>query len=329
MAGFSWRWTGLGTGLGAAAALSIVTIATPPLFASQPADPDVDLVQGARDLSTRLTVPVMIDGRGPYHFVVDTAAERTVISRELAGRLALGAGKSVTVLSVSGYDQIETAVVPVLQITAGRHRLSDLQAPMMAEANLGASGLLGIDSLKSKRVVMDFKAMRMMIVDSKVPQRDNDEIVVTARSRLGQLILIDSSANGQKVSVIIDTGSQVTIGNPALRAKLTKRGQLGAVRPISIISVTGGQTLADYTSVDHVRIGNVTIDDMPVAFTDAQIFHRLGLAKKPAILLGMDVLRGFDRVSVDYANRSVRFLLPGDAWQTPPRVASAGRPVGG
>lgn len=317
---FSWRHMALG----AAVALSIGTA----LLASQPAEPDIDQIQGGHDPSMRLTVPVMIGGSGPYQFVVDTASERTVISRELARRLDLGAGKAVTVLSVTGYDRIETAIVPVLQLTAtGRNRLSDLQAPMMAEAHLGASGLLGIDSLKSKRVVMDFKAKRMTIVESRVPHQDADEIVVTARSRLGQLILIDSSANGQKVNVVIDTGSQVSIGNPALRAKLGARGQLGLIRPISIMSVTGGEAAADYTTIDRMRIGGVTITAMPIAFADAEIFHRLGLSNKPSILLGMDVLQGFDRVSVDFANKSVRFLLPGDAWNSPPRVASVDRRV--
>lgn len=306
------------------AAVAALTIAVPSIATT--AEPEApELVQGANDLSTRLTVPVTINGAGPYNFVVDTAAERTVISRQLAGRLALGPGKSVTVLSVSGYNQIDTAVVPLLQLTAGRNRLSGLEAPMMEEANLGASGLLGIDSLKSKRVVMDFKARRMTIVDSSNGGHDSDEIVVTARSKFGQLILVDASANGMKVNVVIDTGSQVSIGNPALRARLEKRGQLGTLTPISILSVTGGRTPADYTSIAHVRLGTITVDTMPVAFADAEIFHRLGLAQKPAILLGMDVLRGFDRVSVDYANRSVRFILPGEAGGTPPRMASADR----
>lgn len=296
-----------------------------PATATAPEPDAPELIQGTNDLSARLTVPVTINGGGPYDFVVDTAAERTVISRQLADRLALGAGRSVTVLSVSGYDQMNTAVVPLLQLTAGRNRLSGLEAPMMEEANLGASGLLGIDSLKSKRVVMDFKARRMTIVDSASTQHDNDEIVVTARSKFGQLILVDASANGMKVNVIIDTGSQVSIGNPALRASLEKRHQLGILTPISILSVTGGRTPADYTSIAHVRLGTVTVDTMPIAFADAQIFHRLGLSDKPAILLGMDVLRGFDRVSVDYANRTVRFILPGEAWGAPPRIASTDR----
>jgi len=279
-----------------------------------------DQIQGARDLSARMTVPVTIDGGGPYHFVVDTGAERTVISRELADRLALAAGQSVTVLSIAGTSRVDTAIVSDLKLTQSRSSaLSDLEAPTIAEAHLGAAGMLGIDSLRTKRVVMDFKKMRMSINDAnRPPAKDSDEIVVTARRRLGQLILVDAKADGQKISVIIDTGSAVTIGNPALRARLEKRGKLGPVTPIIITSVTGEQTLADYSSIAHARIGSVTIDTMPVAFTDALIFHRLGLSDKPAMLLGMDVLRGFDRVSIDFANKNVRFILPGDAWQSPP-----------
>jgi predicted aspartyl protease len=324
MAGFHWRKTAL-------AGMALLATISPLRAAPEetPMSSDPELVQGSHDLSTRLTVPVTINGGGPYSFVVDTAAERTVISRELADRLALTAGSSVTVLSISGYDQIDTAIVPKLQLTPTRSRMTDVEAPMMKESNLGASGLLGIDSLQSKRVVIDFKAMRMSIVDATTQSAYNGDIVVTARSKYGQLILVDASADGQKVNVIIDTGSQVSIGNPALHVRLMARRRLGPVTPITIMSVTGGQMPADYSSIAHMRIGGVQLNGMPVAFTDAEIFHKLGLTDKPALLLGMDVLRNFSRVSVDFANRSVRFLLPGEAFQLAPMVASVDRPKAG
>lgn len=292
------------------------------------ATPDPNLpeeVQGGRDTSSRLTVPVTINGGGPYHFVVDTGAERTVISRELADRLVLAPSTPVTLLSVSGTDQVETAMVPELRLTSSRSRLYDLQAPVLSEYNLGASGILGIDSLQTKRVVMDFQAMRMSISDaSRSAVRHEDEIIVTARRRLGQLILVDADVNGQKVNVIIDTGSAVTIGNPILRRKLQERNRLGVSTPIRITSVTGVETIADYTSIKRIRLGGVTMTSMPIAFADLQIFHRLGLEGKPSLLLGMDALRMFDRVSIDFANRNVRFILKGNALQRRvPQLAGA------
>ncbi|RVT89057.1 retroviral-like aspartic protease family protein [Sphingomonas crocodyli] len=308
--------------------LGLILAAGVGLSASAPPETLSEQVQGAHDLSQRMTVPVTVAGAGPYPFVVDTAAERTVISRELANRLALDAGGPQKVLSISGLAIVDTAVVPTLRLASSNNGLTGLRAPLMSETHLGAAGLLGIDSLRTKRVVMDFKAMRMTIADAaRPPKPESDEIVVTARRKLGQLIMVDAMADGQRIAVVIDTGSAVTVGNPALRAQLKKRGRLGPLTPINIISVTGGTTVADYGAIAKARIGNVTIDTMPVAFADAQIFHRLGLSKKPAMLLGMDVLRGFDRVSVDYANKTVRFLLPGDALQTPAPMLAVAKPT--
>ncbi|ATE63700.1 retroviral-like aspartic protease family protein [Rhizorhabdus dicambivorans] len=310
-------------------ALAAAALLAASAHAATPADPAApDQVQGRRDTMQRLTVPVTIDGGGPYHFVVDTGAERTVISRELADRLTLAPSRPVTVVSIAGEDLVETAIIPSLKLTAGRGRMNEFDAPVLAGAHLGAEGMLGLDSLRSKRVVLDFKKMHMSISEAGgSTQGETDEIVVTGKRRLGQLVLVDAEADGQKISVVIDTGSAVSIGNDALRARLARSGKLGLVIPISITSVTGEETPADYSSIRKIRIGGVNLDNMPIAFADAGIFHHLGLDRRPALLLGMDALKLFDRVSIDFVNRNVRFLLPGDAFLTAPRMASltAGR----
>ena len=100
--------------------------------------------------------------------------------------------------------------------------------------------------------------------------------------------------------------------------------------PIQITSVTGDQTWAEYTSIKRIRLGGVTMTSMPVAFADLQIFHRLGLEGKPSLLLGMDALQMFDRVSIDFANRNVRFILKGNALQSPaPQLADRAIPLVG
>jgi hypothetical protein len=49
---------------------------------------------------------------------------------------------------------------------------------------------------------------------------------------------------------------------------------------------------------------------MPVAFAEVPPFKKFGLDKKPALLLGMDAMRSFRRVEIDFPNRQVRFLMP-------------------
>jgi hypothetical protein len=75
-------------------------------------------------------------------------------------------------------------------------------------------------------------------------------------------------------------------------------------------SVTGDLLQGDLTQIKGIDIGGVTIGDLPVTFADNFAFKALKLEKKPAILLGMDALKLFDRVLVDFANRRVGFDLP-------------------
>jgi predicted aspartyl protease len=290
-------------------ALGVPALALVPQIPVPLSTPAEQVIATRSDGTDRMTVPVSISGKGPYHFVVDTGADRTVISRELADALALKSGGSVSMLSMGSVDTVETAIIENLDLST--NRIFDIRAPMLAEANLSAQGMLGTDSLRTKRVVMDFKAGRMTIVEADQPeQRFTGEIVVTAKRRFGQLILVNADVDGEALAVIVDTGSQATIGNAALRSKLLQAGKLEKTRQVSLISVMGVEIPASYTQIRRVRIGGVTVNNMPVAFADAKPFHALGLTSRPALLLGMDVLRNFDRVSIDFANKRVRFLLP-------------------
>jgi predicted aspartyl protease len=301
--------------LKAAFAGSLILVAGTPLKGQDPAPPAPD-EQSAdyafkRDRASRMTVPVRIDGRGPYQFVVDTGAQRTVISEELARELNLGEGKSARLHSMSEVADVGTVVIPTLQVNS--RTVAGINAPALARFDLGASGLLGVDSLQSQKVLFDFEKQVMTVSPARRSPQPRDEpgtIVVRARTMLGRLILADARADGQKIWVVIDTGSQVSIGNDALRRRLAGKRRLGPTFPIQLISVTGGKLQGDYTLIKQLHIGGVRVNDMPIAFADAHPFKQLGLTHRPAMLLGMDALQLFDRVSVDFANRRVEFGLP-------------------
>ncbi|MGZ8337308.1 MAG: aspartyl protease family protein [Allosphingosinicella sp.] len=260
------------------------------------------------DHSLRMTVPVNVAGRGPYGFIVDTGAERTVISSELAQTLGLDPGNTAIMYSMTEVSRIVTVVIPRLEV--GRRTVSDIHAPALARRHLGAEGLLGIDSLRQQRVELDFERQEMTISPSRRNEErwPSDTIVITARSRYGHLMLVDASFDGQPIYVIVDTGSQVTVGNSALRRRLEARGRLGTLHPIRLISVTGGVLDAEYGIARRLRIGGADIRNMPVAFADVHPFRQLDLEDHPAILLGMDALQLFGRASLDFANRRVRLV---------------------
>jgi predicted aspartyl protease len=281
------------------------------------------------DLNDRMTVGVDIGGRGPFPFIVDTGAERTVISSELARSLSLQPGRSAIVHSMSEVSEIATVVIPGLRV--GNRTTEQIHAPALSRENLGAVGILGVDTLQRQRVTFDFRRRLMTVTPSRTREEvwpDADTVVVTGRSLYGRLVLVDAAMDGQRVWVIIDTGSEVSVGNMALRRSLARRNRLTQISSIHMVSITGGVIAAEYGFARRIRVGGLDINNMPVAFADVHPFRQLGLMDRPALLLGMDALRLFSRVSVDFPNRRVRVLIDDGAMLdlAPTRIAGSPEP---
>lgn len=277
-----------------------------------PVIPITQIVTLAPDAHARMTVSVMLDGKGPYPFVVDTGAERTSVSNELAAALALKFAGNARLHSVTGMTPVPLFHIGTLDID--RYRATDLRAPAMAQVHLGGPGLIGVDTLQRQRVTMDFRKRRMTITPSRTRDRrgdrHGDEIIVRARRYAGRMVIMDATLDGAKVAVILDTGSQASLGNEALRRKLFARERGRPSSPIMLRDVTGGEMLATYTTTRALKISNFQLKSLPLALADSHVFTELGFTDTPALLLGMDALALFDRVAIDFDRRTARFLMP-------------------
>lgn len=262
----------------------------------------------ARQVRTRMTVGATVNGRGPFRFLVDSGADRSVIGAALAKRLALPSGRTVTLHGMAGTSCVETVRLDRLRVGSSESR--DLTLPALAEADLGADGLLGIDALAGQRLTLDFDAEAITIQDARrpFPVFDADEIVVTARRRKGQLILTEAAIGGRQVYAVIDSGAEVTIGNASLRAAVFRRRKPPEIGKMTLTSVTGQTIVADTVVLPELRIGGLTLLNVPIAFAEAPPFAFFDLTNRPAVFLGTDVLRIFRRVSLDFRNRKIRFL---------------------
>jgi predicted aspartyl protease len=275
----------------------------------------------------RMTVPVRLAGAGPYRFLVDTGSNRTTISRQLAAHLNLPAGGGVEVHSVAGVTNASTAKVSSLQLTRKPIKIAD--APLLDSVNMGADGILGTDSLAAQRVVFDFTAQTMSVVPSSAPDFADEPgtIVVEGRRRNGRLVVTDALANGRNVTVVLDTGSQVTIGNGALRRALLRDASIrdnlfSGLEPVELESVTGQKLTGDWMFVRKLEIGGITLQNLAVVFAPAHTFRQLDLDKRPALLLGMNAIRAFKKVSIDFSNLKMRVIVP-ESSQLQVQVASA------
>jgi hypothetical protein len=187
-----------------------------------------------------------------------------------------------------------------------------IDAPLLDRADIGADGILGVDSLRSQRVHFDFEQNLMSIVPSVTPDRsiEPDAIVITATRRNGRLIFTEAKVNGRPVTVVLDTGSEVSIGNRALRELLVGRRSDKSAEKVELHSVTGETLTGDYLFVRDLDMGGVSLRRLAVVFADAHTFNKLKLNDRPALLLGMNAMRAFKRVSIDFANRKFRVVVP-------------------
>lgn len=299
------------------ALLSVALLASAPLVVSLPTIPPATIdnnleVLGenlaAEERRTRLFVDVLVNGKGPYSFLVDSGADRSVIGAGLAERLALPVDANVLVRGMAGTSPATTVLIETL--TIGNSRIDGIVAPALPERFMGAQGIIGIDALADQRLLLDFDKRTVIIQDSRRPQvSEAGEIVVTARRRKGQLIITQASVDGDRTYAVIDTGSELTIGNSAMLRRALRGRSKPPMQTISLVSVTGASFSAEVTTLVELRVGGVLLKNVTVAFTDAPPFGLFGLEKQPALLLGTDLLKNFKRLSLDFRNRKVRFVL--------------------
>ncbi len=261
----------------------------------------------ARKVETRLSVEVRVNGRGPYQFLVDSGADTSVVGLAIARQLQLPLGSPAILNGMTSRNLVDR--VKVASLSLGPSTIRDLQLPALREQDLGGDGMIGIDALVRQRLMMDFEKRVIKVEDALTPVKAlPGEIVVTGYRRRGQLILTQVRAANLPLEAVIDTGTQITIGNVALRNKLI-RGNRHKFTTVPVTGVTGKVLNVQLARIAELQLGPVTLHNVPIAFADVPPFALFGLSDQPALLLGTDILETFRRVSLDFHASKVRFQL--------------------
>lgn len=322
-----------GLGLAACAPLAERRLVTVNLTAAEAPPPPADaptLLETAFDAARRMTVPVKVAGRGPFQFVVDTGANRTVISQELARALSLAPEGDVPVHGIAGVEPAPMYRLSRLQV--GGAFAYGVETPGLPAAKLGADGLLGVDVLRNRRISLDFQANRFEIAisntgasmgqghDTRLGERGPQIVSVPARYRFGQLVIVGADVAGAPVSAFLDSGAQISVGNLALKEAVLKMRPELAERFVQtpLISATGQTAMGEFAILPSLRLGSLKIQRLMAVFADLHIFRLWQLEDRPAILIGVDVLRQFDKVILDFGRKEVTFQAP-EARRAPAR----------
>lgn len=295
-------------GVGAAGA---ECVSAPELAAYQTMTPE-DISAGPTRLDRlgRVVAPISVNGQGPFRFIVDTGANRSVVSAVLAQQLSLQAEGTGEVNSVYGVSTAPLVNVDTLQY--GALRVGGASLPILQGAILaGEHGLLGVDGMRGRRLLMDFERNCIEIVNSAGARRLAGWTTIRGEMRFGHLVVIRGTVDRVPVSMFIDTVSNFTMANLALRERLRARANARPRRTDPVRAFTAGEPVLLDTALvlPSVDLGNIEANNIVAYVGDFHIFRIWNLTDEPALLLGMDVLSQTRGIAIDYERASVHFRL--------------------
>ena len=248
---------------------------------------------------------VSINGQGPFDMVIDTAAGGTLLSGDLIARLALTSTRRARVQGASG--AVDSALYTLDAVEIAGLRREDQYAlgiPPDSASSAGHQGVLSARTFAGTRVTYDFGAGALRI-DAR---RNRDPLAAALDVRFRQNIypFTPITIAGIAATALIDTGARRSVANPALRNALgftANDPRLREVEPIGGATAHRTDTVA--ADIASVAIAQHAFGALELAFADLPVFNSLEVAQRPAVILGMDVLRQLQTLTLDYSSWDV------------------------
>jgi predicted aspartyl protease len=260
-----------------------------------------------RDHIGRVVVPVLINGQGPFRFIVDTGANRSTISPRLVSLLGLKPATDSTVVVNGITGSAPTVFVTVESLRAGDLAIDGLKLPVVwAPVLAGADGILGAAGLSEKSLLIDFQRNRVEIGRYLgLAERAHSVRIHTLPPTHG-LVTLDARVGGVHVTAILDTGAERTLGNLALRNALKKPDRrLALAQLTSVYGATEEVEVGEVGMAPSISLDPVHINNVAIVYGDFHVFKVWELKDRPALIIGMDVLGTVASLSFDFKNQNV------------------------
>jgi len=277
--------------------------------------PVIEKIQGAPDAVDRLTVRTMIDGKGPFQFLIDTGADHTVIADNVAAALGFPRGDDVIVQGITSAMPAQT--VRLRNLSFGPVQIESLVTPVLPRVNLDIDGYLGLDVIDKRRVVFDFQNHALSITraeSSLFPSRvHSDEALVEASGTNGRLTAVNCHVDGVHAYAFIDSGADCSIGNARLFEALRDHDgrDFANKNVVWLTGVTGATAPGRLTVIQKLKLGRLNFTNSALVISDLPIFEVWDLADRPAVFIGMNYLKQTSAVTIDYGRKELRFRIAG------------------
>ena len=263
------------------------------------------LAGGAQPL---ILLPVHVNDQGPFEFILDTGAGTSLLSSELAKRLAVKIIGSKEGQSAGG--KVAVSLAKVGSVAVGETKLGEVDVGIVDLAHIGRTvgakidGDLGYNFLKHFRVTINYRDCELRLDDPKrvdtVARGAQTEIPIRLANPAKPLILVDVHANGRgPFQFAIDTGTSTT----AITSELAKQLDI-STSPVGA-GTTGGAAVDFHAGLlQSFQLGGAKIDNMAVVVADFFTMLSAAVGAKLDGIVGYNFLRNY-KVVIDYLGETL------------------------
>ena len=278
---------------------------TAPTLSASSAKIKFRLAGGAQPL---ILLPVHVNERGPFDFILDTGAGTSLLSSDLAKQLDTRIIGSKEGQSAGGKVSVSLAKVDSLAV--GETKIDDVDVGIVDLAQIGKTvgaqidGDLGHNFLKHFRVTIDYRDCEIRFDDPKrvesFARGAKTEVPIRLANPAKPLILVDVHANGRgPFQFAIDTGTSTSAVTPELAKELGLESS-----PVGPVTTGGGHVDVRAATLDSFQLGGAKIDSMAVVVADFFQMLSAAVGAKLDGIIGYNFLRNY-KVVIDYPGESL------------------------
>lgn len=257
-----------------------------------------------------LFADALVDGKGPFRFVIDTGATQTVLSDRLAMQLGLQSITSTLMHGVGGTGKVDSYIYRLNRLQLGDVVVKNIPVGTFADPMIAqiADGIIGTAMLADFAITVNYPQSRLELVRSSTSSGPAGSGAANAIPVwcISNLLLLPVEVNGQhRGNFLIDTGAVTSVLSHGMAKQLgVTEDTPGAKLPVPIAGVGGsdgsvlvvpGVTLK--TPVESKRL------DQVVAINLQEISRML--QTEISGVLGYDFLQNY-KLTLDYYRAEIR-----------------------
>jgi predicted aspartyl protease len=230
-----------------------------------------------------IVVDVRINAAGPFRFILDTGAGRSLVSDDLAREIAAPAVAKSEVVTIAGSEV--RLVVRLRSLAMASASVDDLLAvvvpgPQLPRLGGRVRGVLGQDFLSAFNYTLDYRRRRLTWDEPLACDAPGATRMTAAEGRFVMALERDSGAplrlvpdSGAEMPVLFRTSAEMASGSTAAMAMVTGLG--------------AGERMARIATMPTLRVGSITMRHL-----DAYLVERADTGVD-----GLLPLHGFSSVS--------------------------------